>query len=96
MIQLSKKVQELKEKEVVAIAVQASNIDRNELDEWAKKYHIPFTVGMIRGDTEKVRLEWGVKSLPWLILTDSKHAVYAEGFSLGELENKLGQSGDKQ
>lgn len=38
---------------------------------------------------------WGVKSLPWLILTDNKHSVVAEGFSLTELENQLEQLGDK-
>jgi len=89
MIQLSKKVQELKEEEVVVIAVQASNIDKNKLNEWVKKNNIPFPVGMIQGDTDKALFKWGVQSLPWLILTDGKHAVRAKGFGLTELDDKI-------
>lgn len=89
MIQLSQKVQELKEKEVVVIAVQASNIDKNTLNEWVKKNKISFPAGMVQGDAEKTRFSWGVRSLPWLILTDSKHIVRAEGFGLTELDDKI-------
>jgi peroxiredoxin len=96
MIQLSKKAQELKEKDVVVIGVHASNIDEKKLNEWTKRNNIPLPVGMVRDDAEKIRFEWGVKSLPWLILTDRSHVVCAEGFSLGDLDNKLGQKGDKQ
>ena len=32
---------------------------------------------------------WGVKSLPWLILTDKEHVVTAEGFSLDDLNEKM-------
>ena len=89
MIQISNKVQELKEEEVVVIAVQASNIDKNKLNEWVKKYNIPFPVGMAQGDTEKTRFTWGVQSLPWLILTDRQHIVSSAGFGLNELDEKL-------
>jgi len=88
MIQLSKKAQELK-KEVVVIAVQTSNIDKNTLKEWVKKNNISFPVGMIQGDTDKALFKWGVQSLPWLILTDGKHTVRAEGFGLTELDDKI-------
>jgi hypothetical protein len=30
-----------------------------------------------------------VKSLPWLILTDKKHVVIAEGFNIDELDEKI-------
>jgi len=93
--QLSKRAQELKENEVVIIAIQASNIDKNTLDEWIKKYNIPFSVEMIHGDVEKTRFAWGVKSLPWLILTDRERVVTAEGFALTVLDEELGHSGDK-
>ena len=46
-------------------------------------------------DDEKALLTWGVKSLPWLILTNRTHVVCAEGFSLGDLDNKLGQKGQR-
>jgi len=69
--------------------VQASKIDQQVLNQQVKKYNIPFLVGMVRGDAEKARFAWGVKSLPWLILTDSKHIVRACGFPVAELDRKI-------
>ena len=89
MIQLSKKAHELKEKEVVVIAVHASNIDEKSLNEWVKKNNIPFPVGRIQGDTEKASFTWGFKSLPWLILTDNNHVVIDEGFGIAEIGDIL-------
>lgn len=87
--QLVKQAEHLKNKGVIAIAVQASKIDREVLNQWVKKYNIPFPVGMIQGDEEKTRFTWSVQSLPWLILTDQKHIVEANGFSLAELDERI-------
>jgi hypothetical protein len=54
--QLSKRAQELKAKDIVVVAVQASKIDENTLNEWIKKSNIPFTVGIIEDDTKKPSL----------------------------------------
>ena len=89
--QLSKRVQELKAKDIVVVAVQASKLNENTLNKWVKKYNIPFTVGMVQGDEEKTRFSRGVRSVPWLILTDREHIVHAEGFALNELTEKLEQ-----
>ena len=89
LLQLSVKAKELKTKDVLVVAVHASEVDETKLNDWIKKNHIPFPVGMIRVDEEKIRFSWGVRSLPWLILTNTKHIVIAEGFSLDELEDKL-------
>jgi len=94
VIQLAKRAERLKEKGVSVVTVQASNVDENKLNEWVKEYNIPFPVGMIQEDEEKTCFNWGVKSLPWLILTNSKHVVAAEGFGLDELDGKIGQTGD--
>ena len=56
-----------------------------------KKTYIPLSVGMVEDDAEKARFTWDVKSLPWLILTDSKHIVRACGFSLGELDKNINE-----
>jgi hypothetical protein len=87
--ELSKRAEDVKEKGVVVVAVQASKVDRKELDEWVKKYNIAFPVGMIEGDEKKTRFRWGAKALPWLILTDPEHVVTAEGFGLEELDNTI-------
>ncbi len=86
---LAKQAEQLKEKGLVVAAVQASKVDQKKLNEWVKKNNIPFPVGIIQDDEEKIRFAWGVKSLPWLILTDSKHSVRAEGFGLTELDDKV-------
>jgi len=91
--QLAKQAEQLEEKGIVVAAVQASKVDKDKLDEWVKKNNIPFPVGMITGDAEKVRFNWSVKSLPWLILTDDKHAVVSEGFQFGDLDNQLEKGG---
>jgi uncharacterized GH25 family protein/5-hydroxyisourate hydrolase-like protein (transthyretin family) len=89
LLQLSKRAQELKIKDIVIIAVQASKVEVNALDKWVSENNIVFPLGMIQGNVEQTRLAWGIKSLPWLILTDSRHIVQAEGFALTELDEKL-------
>lgn len=89
LIQLSKRAQELQAKDIVIIAVQASKVEKDKFDEWIKENDISFLVGMITSDEEKIHFNWGVRSLPWLILTDKKHVVHAEGFSISELEEKI-------
>jgi len=89
LLQLSTRAKELMAKDVVVVAVQASKVDDSVLKDWVEKNNIPFPVGMIQGDEEKTRFTWGVRSLPWLILTDKKHAVTAEGFAINELDEKI-------
>ena len=88
-MQLSKRAQELKDKNVVAVAVQTSKIEKSTLDNWVKENSIPFIVGMIEAPEENARFAWGIRSLPWLILTDKEHVVRAEGFTINELDNKI-------
>jgi len=44
---------------------------------------------MVQGDEEEFHFAWGIRSLPWLILTDSEHIVQLEGFAAEELNNKV-------
>ena len=88
-VQLTKQTRQLEEKNVAVIIIQASKIDGNALNEWLKDQNIPFSVGMIEAKEKETRLAWGVKSLPWLILTDTEHVVTAEGFSISELDEKI-------
>lgn len=89
--ELDKRAEYFKEKGVEVVCIQVSKVERGKLDEWVKENKIPFAVGMIEGDEEKVRFEWRSKSLPWLILTDRKHIVREEGFAISELIEKLKQ-----
>ncbi len=89
IIQLAKQVEQLEEKSVTIVAVQASKVDENALSEWVKKNKVPFPVGIVQADEERIRFGWGIKSLPWLILADSGHVVRAEGFELAELAARI-------
>ncbi len=94
IFELSKKTHELAAKDVVIIAVQASQIEKAKLNKWIKDNNIPLPVGIIEDDIEKIRYTWGVKSLPHLILTDKQHIVRSQGFSFNELEGKLKETTD--
>lgn len=87
--QLSAKQQELTAKNVAAVAVHASKIDQAILSKWCKAYSISFPVGIVQGDEAERRSAWEIQSLPWLILTDTRHTVTAAGFRLSELEEKI-------
>ena len=89
ILQLARQAEQLRQKGITIAAFQATTIDEETLDEWIKKNKIPFVVGIIQDDEERIRFTWGVKSLPWLILTDSKHIVTAEGFGVDELDDKI-------
>ena len=89
MQQLSTKAKELKAKDIIIVAIQVSKTDESDLSEWIKENNFSFPVGMVQGDQEKTCFTWGVRSLPWLILTDKKHAVTAEGFAINELDEKI-------
>jgi len=88
--QLAKQAEQLKQKGIIVVAVQASKVDENKLNDWVKKYNISFPFGMVQGDVEKSRFAWGVRSLPWLILTDRKHIIRSGGFGINDLNEKIG------
>jgi thiol-disulfide isomerase/thioredoxin len=89
IVELAKQARQLKEKGATIVAVQATKVDENTLNGWVEENNIPFPVGMIQGDAEKSRFAWGIKSLPWLILTDLNHIMRAEGFAMSELDVKI-------
>jgi len=89
--QLAKQAEQLKGKGVTIVAVQASRMDQEALSQWRNKYSIPFPVGMVEDNAEKARSTWGIRSLPWLILTDSEHIVRTAGFQVNQLDEKIGE-----
>jgi hypothetical protein len=88
--EIAKQAEQLKQKNITIAAVQASKIDENKLGEWVEKSNIPFPVEIAQGE-EETRFSWGVRSLPWLILTDDEHIVRAEGFAISELDQIIPQ-----
>ena len=86
---------ELKQKGVTLIVVQAADADAVALEQWVKDQGLAIPIGSIKTDVKKTTFAWGVQSLPWLILTDKGHTVTAEGFPIGDLDGILAKNGGK-
>lgn len=86
--QLAERAEELERRGVTVVAIQASKVDENALNQWMKKNNISFPVGMVQGDEEKTRFTWGVRAQTWIVLTDQHHRVRSEGFSIDELDER--------
>jgi hypothetical protein len=87
--QLAERAEQLKEKGVTAIVVQAVEADENTVNAWLKENNISLHTGIIKADHEKTASKWGMASLPWLILTDAEHKVRADGFGVDDIEDKI-------
>ncbi|MHC4324836.1 MAG: redoxin domain-containing protein, partial [Planctomycetota bacterium] len=86
LAQLANRAEQLKEKGIIVVAIHAAKVEQAKLNEWIDENKITFPVGIIAGQEKQVHFDWGVKSLPWLILTDRQHNVIAEGFGLNNLD----------
>ena len=92
---LNKRSRELLDKGVYMVFVQAEQIEQKKLIAWLKQNRIDPPVGITRSGLPILKQSWSVKSLPWLILTDRKHNVQAEGFALVDLNDKLEKPEEK-
>lgn len=87
--QLAAKADRLKEKGVSVFLLNAVSTDKATLDTWLTENKIHYHCGILTDNAEETAFSMGIKSLPWLILTDDENNVIAEGFSVDELEEKL-------
>jgi hypothetical protein len=76
-------------KGIRVVVVETSKADPNQYAGWLKANQITFPIHVFEGDVEAKKAAWGVKVLPWLILTDQEHKVVAEGLAIGELNAVL-------
>jgi protocatechuate 3,4-dioxygenase beta subunit len=87
--ELTAKSEMLTEKGVTVVLIQAIGLKQQTLQQWSSENNITQMTAMIGEDEEKTLENWGVKGLPWLILTDKEHVVTAEGFNINELNDML-------
>jgi hypothetical protein len=87
--ELGNQAEQLKQKGVAVIGIQASEVDAEDLNKWLKASNIQFPIGIIDGEPAEIKFTWSVQALPWLILTDKRHIVWAEGFAINELNEKI-------
>ncbi|MCX5643955.1 MAG: carboxypeptidase-like regulatory domain-containing protein [Phycisphaerae bacterium] len=83
------KADALEAKGVITIVLQSSPKASRELYAQLDAHCTAFPWGMAGEDFEARKAAWGIKSVPWLILTDKKHNVVAAGFGLNELDKKV-------
>jgi hypothetical protein len=76
---------------VTVLSVQSAETGADQLKKWLADNKITIPAGNLpAGEAgQKLRAAFDVRSLPWLILTDDKHVVRAEGFAVEELADKL-------
>ncbi len=79
----------LRQKGVNVLAAQAALTTEDSFKQWKDANPVPFAVGRVAEKLDKVKWATEVESFPWLILTDAKGRVAAEGFALEELDAKL-------
>jgi hypothetical protein len=89
VLQIAKQAQALKAKDIVPVAVQVAAAEETALKAWLQENAITLPLGVMPDGQSMTRLTWGVRSLPWLILTDAQHVVQAEGFGIDELHLKI-------
>ena len=75
---------------LVASQVMAIQFGAPVLENFARTNHVHFPLGMIESEEAKTKFNWGLRSEPWVILADRDQVVRAEGFALGEINDKLG------
>jgi hypothetical protein len=86
---LAPQAEKLKKRGVVVLILQTVESEETAWAQPAGESELPWPVQTVKGDARKTRLTWGIRSLPWLILTDNRHIVTAEGFAVNELADKL-------
>ena len=91
--ELARKGEALAAKGVQTVVVQTSKADLSQYKDWLKTNQVTMPIRVVVGDFEAKKLAWGVKALPWLILTDKGHKVTAEGFGIDELEERVRLAG---
>jgi len=89
LIDLSDKSDLLRTHNVDTILIQTSQIDLKKYGSFLEGNRISHTIEIVKGDLNSLKPRWGIKAMPWLILTDENHVVHLEGFNLNELERRI-------
>lgn len=89
VLELNKRAADLKQKGIETLIIQIAKTDRQTINNWLKEYEIKLITGSAGENESKIRYNWAIKSLPWLILTNKSHAVIEEGFGISELDEKI-------
>ncbi|MBN2588990.1 MAG: hypothetical protein JXA96_03935, partial [Sedimentisphaerales bacterium] len=76
-------------RDVYMVFMHAGSLSDEIFFPWISKNEILPPAGYHLDSLDGLQYSWGVKSIPWLILTDKNHIVIAEGFSITDLDEKI-------
>jgi protocatechuate 3,4-dioxygenase beta subunit len=82
---LGKMAETLTGQAVAVVVVQIPGVNPVRYSDWLEDNHITFRIYGGQRTFEGKKVEWGVNSLPWLILTNREHVVVADGLSVSGL-----------
>jgi len=94
--QLKRFSAEFRQRQIVVACIQVTPVDEDNFKAWKKENKIPFPIDTVPGKYISVppilkqtpdimnvlRQRWGVRSLPWTILTDKKQNIKATGLNI--------------
>jgi protocatechuate 3,4-dioxygenase beta subunit len=83
--QLAGHAESLASEGITLIVVQVSKVDLSAYGAFLNAAHLDTPVRIMEQGFEAKKLQWGVKGLPWLILTDKAHVVVGEGVTVEEV-----------
>lgn len=93
---------------VEIICIQAAPVDEDDLGRWKRQNKISFPIYVLPGRgaqgripllqqnpdiTQALRRDWGVRSLPWTILTDERQQIVATGINAGRVLTLVHETG---
>jgi protocatechuate 3,4-dioxygenase beta subunit len=88
--QLEQQAAGLRQQGITVLGVQAAITTDDIFNQWKSGSPVSFPIGRV---TEKnaPQAKWAsnASALPWLILTDAKHQVVAEGFAMDDLDAQI-------
>ena len=76
-------------KDLFMVFMHAGSLLDETFQSWLRENEIVPPAGYHHLNLDGLRYSWGVKSLPWLILTDKNHIVTSEGFGIADLNEKI-------
>ena len=82
----------IEEKGVIAAVLHCSKTDPGIADTWGRAEKIRLPIGKIQDVAPEVLRAWRIETLPHLILTNTDHVITAEGFGVGQLNEKIGET----
>jgi hypothetical protein len=92
VMELVRKADALEAKGIITIVRQASPEGTRELYAQLDAHCTAFPWHLAGQDFAARKAAWGIKSLPWLILTDRRHAVVAAGSKWDELDKRMAEA----